>query len=71
MLCCSCTLLASYVPAVASKAAVLRKNVVPLRGLAGAMMAGFAVAGVVTAAGTGQAELTEIIADCEKVAQNR
>ena len=38
----------------------------PLRGLAGAMMAGFAEAGVVAAGGTGQAELTEIIADCEK-----
>ena len=42
-----------------------------LRGLAGAMMTGFAEAGVVAAAGTGQAELTEIIADFEKVAQNR
>ena len=30
-----------------------------------------AKAGVVTAAGTGQAELTEINADCEKVAKNR
>ena len=43
----------------------------PLRGLAGAMMAGFAEAGVVAAAGTGQAELTEIIADCKKVEKNR
>ena len=43
----------------------------PLRGLAGATMAGFAEAGVVAAAGAGQAELTEIIADFEKVAQNR
>ena len=43
----------------------------PLWGLAGAMIAGFAEAGVVAAAGTRQAELTEIIGDCEKVAQNQ
>ena len=34
------------------------------------MMAGFAEAGVVAAAGTGQVESTGIIADCEKIAQN-
>ena len=33
-------------------------------------MAGLAEAGVVAAAGTGQAELAEITADCKKMVQN-
>ena len=53
----------------APEGAVLWQNVVPLGGLAGAVMGGFAGAGVVAVGGTRLAGLVDITAGCKKMAQ--